>query len=161
MTPRSEIPTHSVDATAPARTAAARVALPQRTWARLFATRYDHLVERGATVATGSPLAAHRQRLVSRRERTDLAATLATLLDDARHPPRRCDAAPRLPVEADAVRRAADTVDDVRARLLGPLPVRARGMARLRILLGDGRGPIYRPGRGTFASAIRGVLAAL
>jgi len=44
---------------------------------------------------------------------------------------------------------------------IGGFPVRARGMARLRILLSDGRGPLYRTGRGTLGAALRGVLAAL
>jgi hypothetical protein len=34
-------------------------------------------------------------------------------------------------------------------------------MARLRILLSDGRGPLYWPGRGTLNAALRGVLATL
>jgi hypothetical protein len=34
-------------------------------------------------------------------------------------------------------------------------------MARLRILLSDGRSPVYRSGHGTFAAAMRGVLAAM
>jgi hypothetical protein len=43
----------------------------------------------------------------------------------------------------------------------GPPAVRARGMARLRILLTDGRGPMYRNDRGSLAAELRGVLAAL
>jgi len=39
--------------------------------------------------------------------------------------------------------------------------VRARGMARLRMLLSDGTGPLYRAGRGSLAAELRGVLAAL
>ncbi|MCV7420105.1 hypothetical protein H7K45_06100 [Mycobacterium yunnanensis] len=161
MTPRSRIPQHCTDDSAPELVAATHSALPQRFWARVFATRYDLRTDQGVPVTAGSPLAAHHQRLLSRRERTDLAAALTLLLEDADRPTGRGDHAPRVPIEADAVRRSVDVVDDVRARLLGPLPVRARGMARLRILLGDGRGPTYRAGRGTFASAIRGVLAAL
>jgi hypothetical protein len=34
-------------------------------------------------------------------------------------------------------------------------------MARLRILLSDGSGPLYRTGQGTLTAALRGVLAAL
>jgi hypothetical protein len=34
-------------------------------------------------------------------------------------------------------------------------------MARLRLLLADGAGPLYRAGRGSLAAELRGVLAAL
>ena len=34
-------------------------------------------------------------------------------------------------------------------------------MARLRMLLSDGRGPLYRAGAGSLTAALRGVLAAL
>jgi hypothetical protein len=34
-------------------------------------------------------------------------------------------------------------------------------MARLRLLLSDGAGPIYRPGSGSLIAELRGVLAAL
>jgi len=46
-------------------------------------------------------------------------------------------------------------------RLHAPVPVRARGIARLRMLLSDGTGPLYRPGRGSLGAALLGVLAAL
>jgi hypothetical protein len=45
--------------------------------------------------------------------------------------------------------------------LHSPRPVRARGVARLRLLLSDGTGPLYRSGRGSLAAELRGVLAAL
>jgi hypothetical protein len=67
----------------------------------------------------------------------------------------------RTPVQADAVRLCAEVISAVCNRLEDPFPVRARGVARLRILLSDGRGPLYRTGRGTLGAALRGVLAAL
>ncbi len=132
-----------------------------RTWARLFAARYDRQIERGVAVAAGTPLAAHYLRLVSRREREDMAEALTLLLQDAGR--MKCDrrATMRVPIRVDAVQQSAEVVEDVLARLTGPLPIRARGMARLRILLGDGCSPIYRSGHGTLAAAMRGVLAAM
>ena len=130
-------------------------------WARLFAARYDQQIERGVTVAAGTPLAEHYVRLASRRERQDMAEALTVLLGDARRMPREGGATMRVPIRTAAVRQSAEVVEDVLARLLGPLPVHARGMARLRILLTDGRSPVYRSGHGTFAAAMRGVLAAM
>ena len=167
MTPRNGIPMHVAgNAAIGADRRSPRVALVDVGWtkrlcARLFATRYDERIERGDAIAAGTPLAAHYLRLTSRREREDLAAGLTLLLQDAGRMPRGNDRAVRVPIRADVVRRSADIVEDVLARLLGPLPVRARGMARLRILLSDGRSPVYLSGNGTFAAAMRGVLAAM
>jgi hypothetical protein len=168
MTPRSGIPVQvgggaavGADGRRNPRIALVDVALSKRMWARLFAARYDQQIERGDTVAAGTPLAAHYLRLASRGERADMATTLTLLLRDAGRMPRGGGAALRVPIRTDAVQQSAEIVEDVLARLLGPLPVRARGMARLRILISDGRSPVYRSGHGTFAAAMRGVLAAM
>ncbi|MDT7758276.1 MAG: hypothetical protein QOH27_4174, partial [Mycobacterium sp.] len=68
---------------------------------------------------------------------------------------------PRLPVRTPPVRRASDVITASLSRLDEPQRVRARGMARLRMLLADGRGPLYRSGSGSLSAALRGVLAAL
>jgi hypothetical protein len=168
MTPRGGISDYGMGSAATGterreirRSALADVSTSKRVWARLFAGRYDQQIEQGVTVVPGTPLAAHYVRLVSRRESEDMAAALTLLLRDAGLMPGTGGRASRVPIRTDAVRQSADTVEDVLARLLGPLPARARGMARLRLLLGDGRGPLYCTGPGTFAAAMRGVLAAM
>jgi hypothetical protein len=130
---------------------------PVRLLARLCAARYDRQIEDGVSPAPGSALAAHAARLVSAREREDLthALRLVTYDADGGH------FTVRAPVQADAVHRGEGVIDAVCERLADPFPVRARGMARLRILLSDGRGPLYRSGKGTLTAAMRGVLAAL
>jgi hypothetical protein len=126
-----------------------------RIRARMYAARLDRQIEAGACGATPA-LAAHIERITSRTERDKLAAAL-----------RVTRAAPsgglvfHVPVHAAAVRAAAGSIDEVIDRLRGRSPVGARGMARLRILLADGGGPLYRPGPGTLTAALRGVLAAL
>lgn len=140
---------------------AADVPLSSRLWARLFAARYDRQVEAGVTVAAGTPLAAHHVRLTSRCERQDMANALMLLLRDAGLLWDTAGISARVPIHVQAVRGSADVIEDVLARLANPKPLRARGMARLRILLGDGRSPVYRVGPGTFAAEMRGVLAAL
>jgi hypothetical protein len=130
-----------------------------RVWARLFASRFDEEIEAGVAPVDGSPLATHWMRLTSVRERHDLAFTLCRVVQDAQGTrSRNCS---RIPVHAAAVYRASDVIDEVLERLTGPAPVRARGMARLRILLADGRGPLFRAGPGTLTAAMRGALAAL
>src|SRR5258705_13436012 len=51
--------------------------------ARLFAARYDRQIENGVTPAPGSPLAVHRTRLTSLRERDDFARALRIAVHDA------------------------------------------------------------------------------
>jgi hypothetical protein len=130
-----------------------------RLRARVFSYRYDCELEAGVDPEPGSALQVHGERLSSDAERADLADALRLVLHDAEVGTslRQC----RVPVRGDAVRRAADVIESVIDRLESPLPPRVRGIARLRILLADGRGPLYRSDRGSVAAAMRGVLAAL
>jgi hypothetical protein len=152
-----------LDSVSPARTerreADAPASWSTRLSARLFAARYDGEVEAGIIPVGGTPLAVHWVRLTSARERRDLAFALCAAVRDAQSS--QGHRGPRAPVNATAVRQATGVIDDVLERLTGATPVRARGMARLRLLLADGRGPLYRRGRGTLTAAMRGVLAAL
>lgn len=141
---------------------------PQRTykaslWARLSewmsGQKLDRAIEDGVLATAGTALAVHVTRLTSLREREQLARALRTVLCDARG--RRHGMTSRIPVRTSAVLAAADLVDELTLRLHAPLPVRARGMARLRLLLSDGRGPLYRTDSGSLSAALRGVLAAL
>lgn len=164
MTPRNGIRTDAIQDTsvrAFCRHADADVPLSGRMWARLFAERYDHQVEAGVRVTAGSALAAHYVRLTSRAERDDMTHALELLLRDAGLLPEDVGVRMRVPVDAETVRESADVIEDVLTLLTDSRPVRARGMARLRILLGDGRSPVYRPGSGTLAAEMRGVLAAM
>ena len=136
-----------------------KATLTARLRARLFAGRLDHDVEDGVAPLPGSPLAVHLVRLTSIDEREALARSLRHALGDARdhHGP----FSPRIPVHPDRLAACRDVIDDITLRLHAPRPVRARGMARLRLLLSDGTGPMYRAGRGSLAAELRGVLAAL
>ncbi|KAA0082023.1 hypothetical protein CIW52_20315 [Mycolicibacterium sp. P9-64] len=126
--------------------------------ARLWAGRYDRQIEDGTSPTPGSPLAVHRARLVTPSERNDLARALQLAMHDS---VTSSHLNARVPTHAVAVQDCAELIAAVCDRLIDPLPVRVRGMARLRILLADGRGPMYRYGRGTLNAALRGVLAAL
>jgi len=132
---------------------------PERLRARLFAARYDRQVDAGVTPIPGTALAVHYARLTAPQERAELSRTLRAAMSDAETGWRGLT--PRVPVQAQAIRRAIGIVEDVAGRLAEPFPVRARGVARLRILLADGRGPLYRSGSGSLSAAMRGVLAAL
>jgi len=51
--------------------------------------------------------------------------------------------------------------DQVASRLLAPRPVSAHGVARLRLLLSEGTGPMYWSGGGDLGAELRTVLAHL
>jgi hypothetical protein len=130
-----------------------------RVRAFVFSHRYDCELEAGISPEPGSPLEVHGARLQSDTERADLADALRLVLRDAENGTSLRQG--RVPVRADEVRRAADVIAAVIDRLESGSTTRVRGIARLRILLADGRGPLYRADRGSVAAAIRGVLAAL
>lgn len=127
--------------------------------ARLFAGRYDRQIEDGVSPVPDSPLALHGARLISARERDELAHALRLIVHDADFAAGHSHS--RVPVRSVAVHHSAEVIGAVYDRLADPFPVRARGMARLRILLSDGCGPLYRSGQGTLIAALRGVLATL
>ncbi|CAN5547597.1 hypothetical protein BH09ACT7_BH09ACT7_10050 [soil metagenome] len=131
-----------------------------RLAATVFAERLDRQLEACVPVRPGTALAVHVARISTSQEREQLARSLRTVLQDARAP-RVGGIATRVPVQRTAVIAVEDLIDQVTLRLHAPLPVRARGMARLRLLLSDGVGPVYRTGRGSLAAELRGVLAAL
>jgi hypothetical protein len=130
-----------------------------RLQARLLASRYDKALDSGTTPVGGTALAAHCRRLAGETERAGLAAGLRTAFADAEMA--SAQHIRRVPVRNTALLQAADVVADVLALLDDPRGVRVRGVARLRILLSDGRGPLYRADAGSLSAALRGVLAAL
>ncbi len=55
-----------------------------------------------------------------------------------------------VPIDRDEVRRARHELETLASRLAAPEPVNVGGVARVRSLLADGTGPLYRksePGR--------------
>jgi hypothetical protein len=140
-------------------TAATSASLAARLRAKVFAARFDQQVESGAAVRAGSALAVHTAQLTSTRERERLAGSLHHVVRAAHY---RSPGIPlRTPLHRAGIVSVEDLIAEVILRLHAPVPVRARGIARLRMLLSDGTGPLYRPGRGSLGAALRGVLAAL
>jgi hypothetical protein len=139
---------------------AGRIPWSARLAARVFARHYDMQVEDGVPPMPGSALAVHTARLTGSQEREDLARALRAVLRRGKEP-RGGALTARLPLQFTRIVAAEDIIDEVTLRLHAPLPVRARGMARLRILLSDGAGPLYNSSCGSVAAELRGVLAAL
>jgi hypothetical protein len=136
-----------------------RPSMRSRLTARLLAGRLDRLLAVGAPAPAGSALAAHEARLTSSAEREAIARALRATVADARG--RGLLLSSRVPLHVPNIAAAEDVIDAVTLRLHSPRPVSARGMARLRQILGDGTGPLYRYGRGDLRGRLGAALAAL
>ena len=141
------------------RNAASAPPLTARVVAWLRAGHFDQLLAVGAAAPERSPLAAHEARLTSPRERESIARALRTAVHDARAHVNPLSS--RIPLHLTNIADAEDLIDAVTLRLHSPRPVSARGMARLRRLLSDGCGPLYRFGRGDLRGRLGAALAEL
>ncbi len=141
------------------RDGAPRVSLTARLVARLRAGRFDHMLAVGVPAPEGSALAIHQARLVTMVEREAISRTLRAAVRDARDGTAALSS--RIPVHGDNVAAAEDVIDAITLRLHSPRPVSARGMARLRVVLSDGCGPMYKYGRGDLSGRLGAALAAL
>lgn len=128
-----------------------------RAAARLRATTFDRLAAVGGGAPAGGAYAAHYARLTSTAEREAVARSLRRIVRDARG--RGPLMSSRVPLHTSNIAAAADVIDEIALRLRSPRPVGARGMARLRLLLADGTGPLYRYGRGDLEGRLRAALA--
>jgi hypothetical protein len=141
------------------RTAVPRPSLAARVTARLRVYQFDRQLAVGVPAPAGSALAVHEARLTSSAEREAIARALRLAVHDAHAglPP----FSSRIPVHPDNVAAAKDLIDTITLRLHSPRPVSARGMARLRVVLSDGLGPMYRFGRGDLSGRLGAALAEL
>lgn len=115
-----------------------------RAPAKLFASQFDRQLANGVIPAPDSALAVHAIRLVSPAQRRALADTMGKLIVWA------CAArlSALITVDWTDVSCAADLIDRIRVRLYDVHPVKARGVAGLRLLLSNAAEPLYlnRPG---------------
>ncbi len=138
---------------------ATRVSVRTRVIARLRAGKLDRMLAVGVPAPEGSALAVHAARLMSVREREAVARSLRRTLHDAYS--RNALMASRTALHVPNVKAAKDRIDQVTLRLHSPRPVTPRGVARLRVLLSDGSGPMYRYGRGDLEGRLGAALAEL
>jgi hypothetical protein len=139
--------------------AAPRASLAAHLIARLRAGKFDRMLAVGVPAPEGSAIAVHQARLTSAKEREDIAGALRQSVLDAKTGGTPLSS--RVPVDPDNVADAEDLIDAITLRLHSPRPVSARGMARLRALLSDGRGPLYQFGRGDLKGRLGAALAEL
>ena len=136
-----------------------RTSIRARLTARLHAGRFDRMLAVGMRGPVGSALAVHAQRLISRAEREAIARSLRRAVHES-HQGRTAPSS-RVPLHRARIVAAAELIDDVALLLQSADPVSARGVARVRQLLSDGRGPLYRDGTGDLAGRMGAALAAM
>jgi hypothetical protein len=124
--------------------------------ARLHTRRLDEELAAGADPNADPLRHARALDLVEGETRRRIAANLRQALAEAEAP--RHPFSIKAPIARAALRDAREDVEDVAERLGGPAPVRPQGVARARLLLTDGAGPLY--GEETTATQLRWDLAA-
>jgi hypothetical protein len=116
-----------------------RVRLLDRLTARVRASALDHELAAGASPESSIAMAVHAGHLCGQSERRLLARSLLRIASSSDTPARFV-----APISRGAVRRAHTELEAVIDRLLAPGPVDVHGVARIRTLLADGTGPLYR-----------------
>jgi hypothetical protein len=109
--------------------------------AQLRAGELDSRLARGTAPETSEVLFSHARRIVRPRSCAVLASSLRRI---AVAPERPRGLSNRVPVAREQVDSARGELVALADRLEQPGPIRVRGVAQVRLLLGDGSGPLYR-----------------
>jgi hypothetical protein len=118
---------------------ARRIRPRERLRARLSPARLDAALAAGAPADARAELSIRAHRLISLRTRQRLAAEIRETLEHARRPPHRLESIR----PARRVIHAAPLLLELADHLECRGPVDACGVARTRLLLRDGTGPVY------------------
>ena len=109
------------------------------------AGKLDRDIAGGVSPDASATLALRAQALVRPSTRRALARTVEQILEQATtgRAPRFVGA--QIPIRRDRIMDAADALQMLIDCLRAPGPLPARGVARVRVLLTDGAGPLYYP----------------
>jgi hypothetical protein len=137
------------------------VTLRRRVQCTLLADRLDRSLAAGVHPESDVLLALRAQRLACPRMRVELATTVGRLLRAADEPEHALTRAPSMAV-LERVRTTRNDLEALVDHLLAPVPVSARGVALVRMLLRDGSGPLFRyESRADLAAQVRRATDAL
>jgi hypothetical protein len=121
----------------------------RRLWlnlsARLKNAELDSQLASGIAPERSGLLFSHAVRIVRPRGCAVLASSLRRVVADSERWRGRSN---RVPLARANVQTAERELVGLAERLERPGPIRARGVAEIRLLLGDGTGPLYRGGSG-------------
>lgn len=119
------------------------VGLEDRLVARMLAPWLDRELADGVEVALSKAHAARAEQLICPRTRTAVARSLEKLLERSQTP-RRPTPIATVPLCREQIVGAAPLIASTVSRLRSGERVDARAVARLKLLIGDRRGPFYR-----------------
>lgn len=127
---------------------------------RLNRRRLISALARGEDPSRKGSLAWCAARLTTDAERERLATRIDDLIDTASRPPRIWSVAVE-PCRKE-IAEAAPLLERIRSALRSDAPVYCHGVARLKLLLADSGGPVYRPvSTGRLAAELEGVITGL
>ena len=119
-------------------------------WERLVSHVRSYALDReiaaGASPEHSATVALRAQALVRPSMRRALARRVEQLLDDAAQQSVPSREVLRVPISSDGILQNSDALRILIERILAPVPLSARGVAGVRVLLTDGAGPLYYPG---------------
>lgn len=131
--------------------------LAKRAAARVLAPGLDVQLSTGMRPRAGTVLDAHAIRITGVKERRRLNTLLSRILLES-----QTTTFPTLaPTHPARVLRASDLITEVLGRLQAPARIEAAGVARLRAVLSERRGPFFLDGEGDLRACLRVVLAGL
>lgn len=116
-------------------TARVRLVVRFRAWG------LDAALAEGVSPDSSAPLSLRAHALISARTRNALSREIRQILGKANQPRSPFD--PTVPICRRKVRNARAALDELAARLQGPGPVEARGIAQVRLLLTHSSSPLY------------------
>jgi hypothetical protein len=133
--------------------------LSHRLIARARAFALDRQLAGGVSPESSPPLALRARALTAPSTREQLARQLRRVLSYADDPP---PLGTRAPIRHSDVSEAETELHLLASRLQAPTSVGVRGVAKARVLIGDGCGPLYSPdGPGGLRAAVREATEAL
>jgi hypothetical protein len=106
---------------------------------------FDLKLAEGREPETAPELLLRSRQLTCRDERRRLSRCLETIVKEAEGAPKRGPLSPAIPIQREAVSIWCDSMVAIARRLDRQAPVAAAGMARLRLFLTDGAGPLFNP----------------
>jgi hypothetical protein len=137
-----------------------RTRLCTRVGTHLRSHHLDRALASGISPDSSAALSLRAQTLIGGRARATLAGYLRRLVSDAQRPFQPLSVG--LPICRRKILRSRITLDALAERLVSRDPLDVMGVAKVRMLLIDGCGPIYdRPGADDLEPALRDALQAL
>jgi hypothetical protein len=127
----------------PAQLLLRRVRRWDRVVARFLASSLDSQLAAGRSPESTHRSATRAQQLTSPTMRQELARNWDHLLDVTNRTP--VARSPRAPLLRESIKDTEADLREMLTKLATPLPVSARGVAMVRVLLTDGTGPLFNP----------------